>query len=575
MRSIEPGTITITIAAIAAALALQGCYDGLQGFGKDPLGAASDGSDEGGSAGSDAGESGGEGEGPLACEQGSPGPRVLRLLTRREYAATVADLLGVEPPPTDEIPTEPLVDGYDNDAAASVVTARHVDAYMQIAADVADQAVEQSGPTLVGCMPEDPECPRLFVEALGRRALRRPLTADEVDLYVALFDPEATDGDFYEGVRLVVRSLLVNPEFLYRSELGEPREDGLYRLTAHEVASALSYGFWGTMPDDELLDAAASGELDDAAGIEAQARRLLDHPRGRAQVNQFATQWLGTGALLLANKDAVIYPGFTPAVREAMAAEQAAFVEHVLYEGGATIEELLTADYVFVNDTLAAFYGLPLPGSDVPVQVELPAGSGRGGLLTLGSVLASHAHPNESSPVKRGVFVRERLLCQELPSPPQDVDATPPELDPNATTRERFGQHSADPVCRACHQLIDPLGFGFESYDGVGAFRSTENGLPIDATGEVLQLEPGADPVAFDGPAELAGILAGARTANECVVHHWVRFSGGREPTAADDCTIETITDRLVENGGDLHEMLIDSVRLDSFVIRQDGAQGE
>lgn len=561
---------------MAAALALPGCYEGLQGFGKDPFGAASDDGVEGGSAGSDAGETEGEpGEGPLACEQGSPGPRTLRLLTRREYAATVADLLGVEPPPTDEIPTEPLVDGYDNDAAASVVTARHIDAYMQVAAEVADLAVTQSGPTLVGCMPEDPECPRLFIESLGRRALRRPLTADELDLYESLFDPEATDGDFYEGVRLVVRSLLVNPELLYRSELGEPREDGLYRLTAYEVASALSYGLWGTMPDDELLDAAASGELDDPAGIEVQARRLLDHPRGRVQMNEFATQWLGTGALLLSNKDAAIYPSFTPAVREAMAAEQAAFVEHVLYEGDATIEELLTADYVYVNDTLAGFYGLPLPGSDVPVRVELPAGSGRGGLLMLGSVLASHAHPNESSPVKRGVFVRERLLCQELPSPPPDVDATPPELDPNATTRERFGQHSADPVCRACHQLIDPLGFGFESYDGVGAFRSTENGLPIDATGEVILIEPGADPVPFDGPAELAGILAESRTANACVVHHWVRFAGGREPTAEDACTIETITDQLVENGGDLHEMIIDSVRLDSFVLRQDGAQGE
>jgi Protein of unknown function (DUF1592)/Protein of unknown function (DUF1588)/Protein of unknown function (DUF1587)/Protein of unknown function (DUF1595)/Protein of unknown function (DUF1585) len=567
VRRTKQGTIRFAgFAAFAATLALGGCYQGRGGGG--PGGA--EGASEGGSGASDDGDSEGEGDGPLACEQGTPGPRVLRLLTRREYTATVADLLGVEPPPIDEIPIEPLVDGYDNDAAASVVTARHIDAYMQLAADVADQAVTQSAPTLVGCMPEDPECPRLFVESLGRRALRRPLQGEEVDLYVAMFDPEATDGDFYQGVRLVVRSLLMNPEFLYRSELGEPREDGLYHLTAYETAAALSYGLWGTMPDDELFDAAASGELDEADGIEAQARRLLDHPRGRAQVDAFVTQWLGTGALLLSNKDAQIYPGFTPALREAMAAEQAAFVEHVLFESSATMEELLTADYAFVDDTLADFYGLPRPGSATLSRVELPAGSQRGGLLMLGSVLASHAHPNESSPVKRGVFVRERLLCQELPSPPQDVDATPPELDPNATTRERFGQHSADPACRGCHQLIDPLGFGFEAYDGVGAFRATENGLPIDATGEVIQLEAGADPVAFDGPAELAAILAQARTTNACVVHHWVRFSAGREPTAEDACTIETITDRLIENGGDLHEMLIDSVRLDAFVIRQE-----
>ncbi|MCH9686538.1 MAG: DUF1592 domain-containing protein [Deltaproteobacteria bacterium] len=546
---------TIATTALAAALATGACYDGVRGFAD-------------GTGGSGGGESNGDTDGVLACEQGSPGPRALRLLTRREYAATVADLLGIEPPPIDSIPVEPLVDGYDNDAQSSVVTARHIDEYMQLATMVATQAVEQAAPALVGCMPADPECPRLFVESLGYRALRRPLTGEEVELYTALFDPQATDGDFYEGVRLVVRSLLMAPQFLYRSELGEPTEGGLFRLTPYEVASALSYGFWGTMPDNALLDAAAAGELDDPDGIEAHARRLLDHPRGRAQTGEFFTQWLGTGALLQVNKDAQVYPGFTAEIREAMAAEQQAFIDHVLFDGTATLEELLVADYAFVDDTLADFYGLPRPGSDVPVRVEV--GSDRGGLLMLGSVLASHAHPNESSPVKRGAFVRERLLCQPLPPPPPSVDATPPEIDPNATTRERFGQHSSDPVCAGCHVLIDPLGFGFESYDGVGAFRSTENGLPIDASGEVVGIEAGAATMAFDGPRELAQILAEATVTGDCVVHHYVRFTTGREVTAEDACTIETLAEQLAANGGDLREMFIDRVRLDAFVMRQE-----
>lgn len=554
--------------AIAAMLVLSsvgGCYQGRDGRNGAASGALTAGDGE---TGETDGET--EGIGPLSCEQGNPGPRVLRLLTRSEYAATVSDLLGVEPPPVDGIPVEPLVDGYDNDAESSVVTARHVDAYMQLAQTVADEAVESSAPTLAGCMPADPECPRLFVESLGRRALRRPLTGDEVDLYVELFDSEAADGDFYEGMRLVVRSLLMNPELLYRTELGEPAGSGLYRLTPYEVASALSYGLWGTMPDDELLDAAASGELDDPDGLEDQARRLLDHPRGRAQMGEFFTQWMGTGALLLANKDNAIYPNFRPEVRESMAAEQQAFIEHVLFEGSATLPELLTADYVFVDDTLADFYGLPQPGSSTPVRVEMPQGSERGGLLTLGSVLASHAHPNESSPVKRGAFVRERLLCQPLPEPPEDVDATPPEIDPNATTRERFGQHSADPACRGCHNLIDPLGFGFESYDGVGAFRSTENGLPIDATGEVFALAMGLDPIPFDGPHELAEILAESSTVSACAVEQYVRFSAGRHLTDDDDCTVQTLADQLADHGGDLREMIIDYVRLDAFVLRQE-----
>ncbi|MEM7152249.1 MAG: DUF1592 domain-containing protein [Myxococcota bacterium] len=522
---------------------------------------------EGGEGGSESGtDSAPGGGGELACDQGSPGPRMLRLLTRREYAATVADLLGVEPPPTDLIPIESTIAHYDNDASA-VVTARHVDAYMEIAADVAEQAVEQAGPMLVGCMPADPECPRLFIEELGARAMRRPMAGDEVDLYLELFDPAATDGDFYEGVRLVIRGLLMSPQFLYRSELGEPTgADGQYRLTPYEVASALSYGLWGTMPDPELLDAAASGELDDPDGIELQARRLLDHPRGRTQTGEFFIQWLGTAPLLHANKDAEIYPDFSSEIREAMAAEQQAFVEHVIYDGDATIEELLRADYVFVDDALAGFYGLPAPGSSTPVSV--PAGPERGGLLTLGSVLASHAHPNESSPVRRGLFVRERLLCQIPPPPPPDVNTVPPELDPTATTRERFGQHSVDPACSGCHRLIDPLGFGFESYDGVGAFRSTENDLPIDASGEIVEIEQGAAPIPFDGLEELATQLSQSPVTSACIVENYVHFTAGRPVTEQDECTIETLSDQLAENGGDLHEMFIDRVRLDAFVIR-------
>ena len=221
---------------------------------------------------------------------------------------------------------------------------------------------------------------------------------------------------------------------------------------------------------------------------------------------------------------------------------------------------------MFVDDTLAGFYGLPAPGSSEPVSV--PAGPQRGGLLTLGSVLASHAHPNESSPVRQGLFVRERLLCQAPPPPPPDVDVVPPQLDPDATTRERFSQHTDDPACSGCHRLIDPLGFGFEAYDGVAAFRSTENGLPIDVSGEIIEIEPGAAPVPFDGLEELASALSQSPAAQACIVENYVHFTSGREVTTEDECTIETLSEQLVANGGDLHEMFIDRVRLDAFVIR-------
>ncbi len=544
-----------------------GCYGGRQSVaeGGDGLsGLGEDGDDDGESGGddSDYGEQ-------LECEDGGPGvgPRMLRLLTRREYQNTVADLLGVEAPEIDGIPIEPIVEGYDNDAHASVVTSRHIDAYMTLATEVAAEAVTADPGTLVGCMPADPDCARAFVQGFGRKALRHSLSDQEVDFYLLQFDPEVTDGDFYQGVQLAVRSMLMSSAFLYRSELGEPTDDGLFRLTPYEVASSLSYTLWGTTPDEELLQAAEAGELDTADGVEQQARRLLDHPRGREQVDVFATQWMGTGALLLSNKDAEIYPSFTPEIREAMAAEQQRFIEHVVFESSGTLTELLTADYVFANDALAGFYGLSQPGSGELVQIELSGNSQRGGLLRMGSVLASHAHPNESSPVQRGVFVRERLLCQVLPLPPEDVDATPPELDPNATTRERFGQHSSDPACKSCHQLIDPLGFGFESYDGVGAFRETENGLPVDASGEVFGLDEG-DSVPFDGPGELANILAETPDVQECVVEQYHRFATGREGIAADECVLEALSESFIESGTDMHELFIDWVRLPSFVLR-------
>jgi hypothetical protein len=501
------------------------------------------------------------------CEAGAYGPRQLRLLTRREYEQTIVDLLGVEPESLTEVPVEPFIDGYDNNADAEVVTDRHVDAYMNIADEVAAQAVMQS--LAIGCMPEDPGCPATFVAAFGRRAFRRPLADDEVAYYLAQFDDGVTEGDFYQGVQLAIRALLVSPHFLYRFEVGDPIGDGVYRLTAYETATALSYGIWGTLPDETLLAAAEAGELDDADGIETQARRLLDDARGRAAFDVFATQWLGTGALLSANKDAAVYPNFTAEIREAMAAEQREFLAHVVFDGDQTMKELLAPGYTYANDTLAAYYGLPAPGSADAKQVTVSDGK-RGGLLRLGSVLASHAHPNESAPVKRGKFVRERLLCQPLSPPPPGVDATPPAIDPNATTRERFTQHDADPACSPCHQLIDPLGFGFEAYDGVAGFRTTENGLPIDASGKVVNIDGDGTDVPYDGLDELSSVLADSAYPGQCAVQQYYRYTVGRNHVGADDCAIDELLARFDEADGNLYEMLVHQYTIDAFVLRQE-----
>ena len=498
-----------------------------------------------------------------------PGPRRLRLLTRVEYANTVADLLGLEVAVVDNLPVESVVDGFKNNALAQAVTSRHVDEYLSAAERLAQTAVMQKRWQLATC-PGGEACGRTFIGELGRRAFRRPLEPSEVDRYAGLFRDELTGGKFETGMELVIRAMLSSPHFIYRSEMGEKAGE-TYRLSPYEIATALSYLFWATTPDTALLDAAASGALDTPEGIAQAARRLLDSPRSHAAVAEFFRQWLGTDDFLFTNKDAAVYPSFDNAVREAMVAEQDAFVKAVLWEGTGTIAELLTAGYVVANDALLRFYGLPA-GAGATLQkatVDRNA-QHRGGLLTLGTVLGIHAHPNESSPVRRGVFVRTRLLCQSLPSPPQNLDVTPPGLDPTLTTRARFARHTEEDVCAGCHRHIDGIGFGFERYDGVGAYREQEAGMPIDASGEILGLEDLNDPATlpFEGPIALGNILAQSPNAQACFARQMFRYARGGENGTRDSCAIAKLQKAFIEGGLDIRQLMIDLVTQESFRTR-------
>ncbi|HXU80785.1 MAG TPA: DUF1592 domain-containing protein [Polyangia bacterium] len=495
-----------------------------------------------------------------------PGPRRLRLLTRDEYANTVADLLGIPKPSVDNLPVESVVDGFDNNAAASAVTSRHLDEYLSTGERLAAAALAQSKARLLGCQPTTAGCDRTFVTAFGRRALRRPLADAEVTRFLALFNPQVTGNSFDKGMELVLRAMLASPSFLYRSEVGEKAADGSYKLTGYEVATALSYFFWETTPDDALLEAARTGALDRQEGVEAQAKRLLGDPRSRPAVASFFRQWLGTSGFQFTNKDLAVYPDFSDPVRNAMIAEEDAFVGAVVF-GGGKFADLFQADYVFANDVLAPFYGLPAVAGPMPQRV--PAGENRGGLLTLGAVVGMHAHSNESSPVRRGAFVRTRLLCQTLQPPPQNLNIMPPGLDATLTTRERFAKHASEPLCKTCHALIDDLGFGFERYDGVGAYRDTEAGQPIDASGIVRGLEDlnAATATKFDGPLELGRILAKSPNAQACLARQLFRFARGGE-SARDACAIRKLQAAFTAGGLDLQRLLLDTVEQKSFLTR-------
>jgi hypothetical protein len=290
---------------------------------------------------------------------------------------------------------------------------------------------------------------------------------------------------------------------------------------------------------------------------------MLDDPRARTAVRRFHRQWLRLDRTLGAAKDPAVYPTFTDDVRASAVEETERFVEHVVFDGEGDLRTLLTADYTFVDAELAAFYGIAAPGNAF-ARTELDA-TRRAGLLTHASVLAGAAKLDQSSPVLRGLFVRGRLLCDEPPPPPPDVDSSAPEVDPGTTTRERYAQHTEDPACAACHALLDPIGFGFEHYDGVGLWRDRDQNLPVDASGELMGTDVDGE---FDGARELAEKLAGSEDVRTCFIEQWFRWAHGRAETGADDCTLDTLAARFDGEEVDVRDLIVALTQTEAFMLR-------
>jgi hypothetical protein len=476
--------------------------------------------------------------------------------------AQVACATGLGGDPAAGFPVESRKAGFpfDSDAAAALVTSAHVDAYLAGAEKLADFAAADPS-ALVACnwAGDRATCGRTLVAELGKRLFRRPLTSAEVTRYSSLVSAGA---DAKAGVATALHAMLVSPSFLYRAELGEKVGNGRYRLTAYEVATALSYTFLGTTPPVELLAAAGRGELDKPSGIEQWARELLADPRARQQVGELVLQWTGGQGVLGAEKRPDLFPGWE-ATRAALAAETRAFAAHVVFEGAGTLSELMTADYTIVDATAARHYGMTGSG-------KVAYDGKRAGLLGHAAVLATTAHSDQTSPVLRGLLVRRNFLCQELPPPPPFAGGLPA-VDPDATTRDRFAMHSQPGPCRNCHQYIDPIGFGLERFDPVGRWRDAENGRSIDASGDMpdverLGTETGAP---FTTLPELAQTIANSHAAQSCFVRQYLRFSRGVRETLAERCARLGVEDRFVAAGGDIRELMVQSVVAPDFVERR------
>jgi hypothetical protein len=503
----------------------------------------------------------------------------LRRMTRFEYNNTVRDLLGDTTHPADRLPPEEEIKGFDNQAAALTVSDLLAEQYMKVAEDVAGRATADMSTLLPGCDPVvdgDTACATEFIATFGRRAFRRTLTDEEQARFLALFEAAMADPElatFPVGIELVISAMLQSPYFLYRPEFGgaDPLAmTDVVRLTDSEMASKLSYMLWNTMPDEELLAAADAGELRTKEQLEAQARRMLSDDRARDAIWNFHRQWLGITHIDSISKDTSVYPAFDADVAALWEEELHAFTESVVVDGDAKLSTLLTAPYSYMNADLAALYGADVTDSTPPTGAELEQVSldpaRRAGIVTQGAVLATLAKGNRTSPVFRGKFVREQLLCESLPIPPANLVIVPPDLDPQKTTREQFEEIGANPDCSSCHALMNPIGFGFEHYDAMGLWRDTQNDKPIDATGEII----GSEDVngAFDGAVELANQLAGSESVAECVSSQWFRFSYNRTVTPEDRCNLDQINEAFAASDHDIRELLIALTQTDTFSYR-------
>jgi hypothetical protein len=346
--------------------------------------------------------------------------------------------------------------------------------------------------------------------------------------------------------------------------VGIPQADGTTRLDGWEVATLLAYTLWGRPPDAALLAAAEAGELDDDAAVLAWAERMLDDPRGTDARIDWVIDWFGVGAVESVVKSDVVYAEFDAATRRSALDGTRARVRE-LVERGLPLEELFTSTEAWVDANTASLYGVPAPDSLAPV--ELPAGQ-TGGILRDVAVAATYAHSDQSSPIHRGLLVRQRLLCQELGDPPPAAGDAP-EVEVGVTTRDRFAAHTADPACAGCHVLIDDPGFAFEHLDAVGGWRDTEFGQPIDASGTVLAIEglgSGVD-VAVDGLPDLAAALADADSVQACAATQAWRYALGRLESTDDACALQGIHAAFL--GGDLRSLWLAAVASPQFRTRQ------
>lgn len=500
------------------------------------------------------GQSIGDPPDPGVCRP-SPGYVPAHRLNRAEYDNSVRDLFGTPFAATESLPVDPRSSSFDNNAGLLSMSDLLVESYFDVAERVVTDALSNRRADLVTCDPATGDvCGAEIVGRIAERAFRRPLEPGELEGLMSFFEVARSEGEGFDaGLSLALQAVLLSPHFLYRI-VGVDAAGPVHRLDDFELASRMSYFLWSSTPDVRLMDVARRGELSDATVRYAEFQRMLADPRAAALVDRFATQWLALGKLDASEPDPAVYPEFDDAMRDSMRNETLSFMRN-LFDIDASALDVIRADYTFVDERLADLYGVSVTGTE---RVDL-TGLPRSGILTHPGILMMGSKADRTSPIKRGFWVLATILCGEPPPPPDDVVTEVVDV-PGESLRAELERHRADPACNTCHQMMDPIGFGFERYDVLGRWRDTdEDGLAIDDRGEL------PDGTTFVGATELADVLLASGEFEACVTEKLMSYGLGREMSAGDACTVDEIASEYVGPEHGITELLWAVIQSEAF----------
>jgi mono/diheme cytochrome c family protein len=498
-----------------------------------------------------------------------PGRVTIRRLNRAEYNNTIRDLVGIRFQPANDFPQDDVGYGFDNIGDVLSLPPLLMEKYLTAAEKVVEQVLlspeARKRVFIVGTQNE--ESARQILERFAGRAYRRPLRGDELNRLMRFVEMAERDrAGFETGIGLAMQAVLVSPHFLFRVEIDPKPDDpkAIHPISQYELASRLSYFLWSSMPDDELFELASKKTLREPDVLEKQVRRMLHDPRARALVDNFAGQWLQLRTLKEFKPDPDLFPTFDEKLRSAMLQETELFFANLVREDR-SIVDFIDADYTFVNERLAKHYGLSGVQGEQFRRVSL-TGTPRGGILTQAAVLSVTSNPTRTSPVKRGKWILDNILGTPPPPPPPGVEELKDDKQAalSGSLRQRTEQHAVNPNCASCHQRMDPLGFGFENFDAIGAWRERDGKHAIDSTGTLPSGQ------SFKGPAQLRAILKTRQVAfTRCLGEKLLTYALGRGVERYDRCALDEIIKGAAKDNYKFSRLVVEIVKSDPFLKRR------